>query len=222
MAKISPAPPSRCCAPCQCGGAWGCSWPGWALTGSCWSENFVRGYPPDRVCPGGPSKVLPGVPPSAARRARGRVGWTCWWPGWALTGSGRCAENFARCSPLDCVCLGGPANVFPGFPPSATRHAREGGPDQSGGSGGRLLGWGGVPNCFRGVPPLDCVCPGGLAIFLPGFPPSAARHARGEDSGRAGGPDGHSLGRVGWRSVSLVPGREESSSGEGGAAKLLR
>ena len=79
----------------------------------------------------------------------------------------------------------------------------EEGAGRAGGLGGRLLSQGDVSIVLQGVPPLRFCDSGGPDKFSPGFPPSAARRARGGDLGWARGP--------GWRAL-----------GCGGMLKMLR
>ena len=175
------------------------------------------------MCPGRGEKISPGVPPLFCKACnRGGGSGQAGGPGGSPLGRGCAKQILLRVLPLYCVCPGGPAKTIPRVPPSDERCEREGGPRRSSGLVGRLLGWGRVPKYLRGFSPLDCVCLGGPAKNIPGIPPSDARGARVGDPGQAGGPCERSLGQVGSRSGSLVPGCKESPSGEGGAAKFLR
>ena len=118
-------------------------------------------------------------------------------------GRGGAPPNLVGVPPPGLLLSEGPFKFFPEVPPFAARRASRGSPggadgpgghspSQASGPGWRSLDQGGAPPNLLGVFPPNCEYPGTPAIFLPGTPSSAARHAVGGVPGGAGGPDGRS------------------------------
>ena len=103
-------------------------------------------------------------------------------PGGRSLDLGGVPPNSLGVPPPDCEYPGAPAQILPGVPPSAAKHASGGGaggagglggrsPSQADGPGGRLLCWGGVPpNSLGGTLP-DFECPGPCCKFCQRSPP---------------------------------------------------
>ena len=185
--------------------------------------NFFPGVPPlDCECLGGPCDFFSGVPPSATRHVRGGGAGQNSGLGGRSLGRGAAPKILQAPLPPRIFCVQEALqNIFQGFTPLL----------QGLQEGGALAGmvarvgacWVGAGrrNVSEEFPPGLCVS-GRPCNFFPGVPPSAARRARGEGLFWDGCPGGHSLGWFRSRSGSLVPGRKDSSSGEGGVAKFFR
>ena len=101
---------------------------------------FFKRFPPRIVSVRGPCKNFArGTPLCYETCERGGV-WPNWWPGWALTGSGRCAANFARVPPPGFCVSGGGLQTFSQGSPPLLQGVREGGAGWAGGPGGRSPG----------------------------------------------------------------------------------